>query len=105
MLTRVVEVDNLDRTGKMEPGQVPDPLGAVAQDDFLCGATPAAFPSFQVEPFAKLLSGFDGPGVGSGMTIPNGEAFLVPGSLGEHATQLGFAIRDPHSTTYTGAIE
>ena len=91
MLAGVIKIDDLDRTGKMELRQIPNPFGSVAHDNFLFGATPAALPSLQVKPFPKLLGGFDGPGVGGGIRIANGEALLIPGSLGEYASQLGFA--------------
>src|SRR5579862_4896636 len=91
MLARVIEVDDLDRTGKMEFGQIPNPLGPIAHDDLLLGATPTALPSLQIEPSPELLSGFDGPGVGSGIQIANGVAFLIPSSLGKYTSQLGFA--------------
>ena len=78
----MIEIDDLDGAGKMWLGQIPDPFGPVAHDDLLFGATPAALPSFQIEPLAKLLGGFDGAGVGGGIRIADGVALLVPGWFG-----------------------
>jgi hypothetical protein len=44
----------------MRVGVIPDPLGAIAHDDFLLRAAPAAIPGFQVNAFTKLLGGLDG---------------------------------------------
>jgi hypothetical protein len=41
MLAGVIEVDDLDPTGKMKFRQIPDPFGPVAHDHLLFGATPA----------------------------------------------------------------
>ena len=72
-------------------GQIPDPFGAVADDDLLLGAAPAAFPGLDVEPLAELLGVLDGAGVGGGIGVANGIAFFVPRGLREHAAELGFA--------------
>ena len=55
VLAGVIEIDDLHRAREMQLGQIPDPFGAVAQDDFLFRAAPAALPGFQVDPFAKLF--------------------------------------------------
>src|SRR4051794_38717768 len=68
--------------------QIPDPFGPVTQDDLLFCAAPAALPGLHVEPLAKLFGGLDGTGVGGGIGIADGEALLVPGGLGEDASQL-----------------
>jgi hypothetical protein len=41
-------------------GQVPDPFGAIGYNALLLCAAPAAFPSFQIEPLAKLFGGLNG---------------------------------------------
>jgi hypothetical protein len=60
----------------MEIGEVPDPFGAIAEDDFDLGSAPAAIPGFGIEGFAELLGGFDRSGVGgesgSRMAKPSG---------------------------------
>src|SRR6516225_12092570 len=91
MLAGVVEIDDLHRAGEVFVGEIPDPLRSVADDDLLFSAAPASLPGFHIKPFAKLLGGLDGTDVSRGVRIANGEAFLVPSSLGEHATQFGFA--------------
>ena len=74
----MIEIDDLHRAGKMLVGQIPDPLGSIAHDDFLFGAAPAALPGFHVEPLAKLFGGLDGAGVGSGIRIANGDSLPRP---------------------------
>lgn len=59
----MVEIDDLDSAGKMLGGEIPDPLGAIADDYLLFGAAPAAFPGFDVQPLAELLGGFDSAGI------------------------------------------
>jgi tetratricopeptide (TPR) repeat protein len=60
VLARVIEIDNLNRAGEMLLGEVPDPLGPVAHHHLCFGATPAAPPSFQIEPGAKVFGCLDG---------------------------------------------
>src|SRR5258708_25445064 len=95
MLARVIEIDDLDRAGKVLLGQIPDPLGPIAHDDLLLCAAPAALPSFHIKPFAKLIGGFDGARVGGRIPIAGGVAFPVPRNLGEHAPPLCFAPLSP----------
>ena len=71
VLARVIEIDDLNRAGKMLVGQIPDPFGSVAHDDFLFRAAPAAVPGFQIDALAKLLGGLDGAGVGGRIRIAN----------------------------------
>src|ERR1700693_2634889 len=91
MLPSVVEIDNLNRAGKMMLGQIPDPFGTIGCDDLLLCAAPATSPSFQIEPLAKLFGGLNGAGVGGGIRVADREAFLVPRGLSEHTSQLGFS--------------
>ena len=86
----MIEIDDLHRAWKMWLGKIPDPFGPIAHDDLLFRAAPAALPGFQIEALAKLFGGLDGAGVGGGIRIADGVAFLVPGGLGEHTSQLGF---------------
>ena len=77
VLAGVIEIDDLNRAREMQIGKIPDPFGAVADDDFLYRAAPAALIGFQVDSFAKLFGGLDGSGVGGGIRIADGEALLV----------------------------
>ena len=43
MLAGVEEIDDLDRAGEVLFGNVPDPFGAVADDDFLLGTLQPRF--------------------------------------------------------------
>src|SRR5215475_4145993 len=69
--------------------QIADPLSAIAEDDLLCRTAPASIPGLQIQPATKLLGGFDGADIGGGIRIADGETFLVPFGLGEHASQFG----------------
>ena len=85
------KIDDLDGTGKVLFGEIPDPSGTVAHHDLLFRATPAAVPGFQLEALAKLLGCFNGAGIGSGGGIAEGEAFLIPISL---LTDAGFTTEE-----------
>src|SRR5437016_6730147 len=90
MLARVIQINNLHRARKMLLSKIPDPFGPIAYDHLLFRAAPAAFPGFHVNSLSKLLGGLDGAGVGSGVRIADRVALLVPGGLGEDASQLYF---------------
>jgi hypothetical protein len=72
-------------------GKVPNPFGSVANDDLLLGTAPAAFPGFDVESLAELLSVLDGADIGCRIWVANGIAFFVPLGLREYAAKLGLA--------------
>ena len=82
VLARMIQIDDLNRARKMQVGKIPDPFGAVADDDFLFRATPAALLGLQVDSFAKLIGVLDGASVGGGIGIADGVALLVPRGLG-----------------------
>jgi hypothetical protein len=66
VLAGVPDIDDLYGASKMLIGDVPDPLGTVAQYNFLLGPVPTPLPSFSLEARAKKFGGFDCPGVGGG---------------------------------------
>ena len=72
MLAGMIEIDDLDRAGKVLIGDVPDPVGAIADDDFGWGAVPSAVPGLGIDPKAELFGGFDGADVGGGIGIAHG---------------------------------
>jgi hypothetical protein len=84
MLPSMVEVDNLLGSGKVFGDQIPDPFRSVPDDHLLSGSAPTALESFPIDALAKFGCVFDGPGVGSGIRIAEGEAFLVPAGLREY---------------------
>jgi len=57
MLTGMIEVDNLDRTGEVFIGDIPDPFGSIANDDFLLRAAPTTPGGFQIDAFSKFSGG------------------------------------------------
>jgi hypothetical protein len=64
------QIDDLNGSGKVIFGDVPDPFCAIADDDLLFGTTPATLPGLDVEPFAKPLGGFNRTAVGGGVGSP-----------------------------------
>jgi len=117
VLSGVIEIDDLDRTGEVLLSQVPDPFGTIADDDLGLCPIPTAFESLDIEALAEVLGRFDGTDVGSGIIIPDREAFVIARGLREHTPQFdlagsgwlarvfsfpsgGFLLRDGH----TGAI-
>ena len=85
----MIQVDDLNRTGEMFFGDVPDPFRTIADDNFLLCAAPTALPGFDIKSLAELLRTFDGSGVGCRIEIANRKAFFVPASLREHTAELG----------------
>src|ERR1019366_9389466 len=88
---RVKEIDNLNRAWEVPVGEIPDPFGAVAENDFLLCAAPALLPRFQVEPLAELLGRFNRTDVGGRSRVADGVACGVAFGLGEHAAQFGLS--------------
>ena len=79
VLASVVEIDDVNGSGKMLVREVPNPFGSIGDNDFLNGAAPAAIPGFQINSFAELGGRFDGSGVGCGVRIPDGIPVFVMG--------------------------
>lgn len=69
MLARVIEIDNLNGSRKVQSDKVPNSFGAVAQHDPLEGPAPAPPPSFRTDSSAKLFCALDRPGVRRGIRI------------------------------------
>ena len=71
VLARMVEVHNLNRAGKVDGADLPDPFGAVARTFSRPAASPAGKPPYKS--VAKLLGGLDGAdiGGGTGRTCPS----------------------------------
>jgi hypothetical protein len=59
----VVEIDDLDGAREVLVGEIPDPQGAVAEDDGLLGAPAAATDGLGEDATCELLGGFDGADV------------------------------------------
>src|SRR6266699_1124985 len=74
----------------MQGHKIPNPFGAVTDHDLLECAAPAASAGFPIDSTTKLFRTLDGSGVGGGIGIADGIAFLIPRRLGEDASQLGF---------------
>src|SRR6185436_3559890 len=90
VLASMPDVNNLDRASKVLVGNVPDPLGPIAQHNFLLGPIPAALPSFDVETTAKQFGGFDCSGVGGRACVPNRSPFRIGRGLSEDRPQFDF---------------
>src|SRR3984957_3668383 len=85
------KIDDLNGAGEMFVGDVPDPLGAVADHDFFLRAVPAMIPGVQVHASAEFSGGFNGSGVGGRIRIAKRIALWVPRRLRETASQLDLA--------------
>src|SRR5947209_4519489 len=72
-------------------GYVPDPFGAVSDDDFLLRALPAPIPGFQIDSRPELACRFDGGDVRRRVGIADGVAFPVPSSLGKNTPDFCLA--------------
>lgn|SRR5215831_10017123 len=78
MLASVVQIDNLDGSRKVQGDKIPNPFRAVADDHLLECTAPATFPSFSIDSPAKLFRALDRSGIGGGIGIADGRAFLIP---------------------------
>jgi len=71
-------------------GDIPDPLGAIAQHHLLFGAIPTPFEGFGIKPAPKQLGRFNCPGVSGGSGIPNRSTLWVGCGLGEDRPEFDF---------------
>jgi hypothetical protein len=69
VLAGMIEIDDPNRTGEVDVGQIPDPFGSIADDDFLLRMVPSSVPGFQIKALAELFGGLDGSGIGSRIRI------------------------------------
>ena len=91
VLAGVIEIENLNCAGEVLVGDIPDPYGAIADNDFLDRTVPASVPGFQIKAIAKLLGRFNRSDEGGRILVADGAAFLVPCGLREYASQLDLA--------------
>src|SRR6266853_199828 len=91
MLPGMIKIDDLNGAGEVLVGQIPDPDGSVADDDFELGPLPSSAPSFAIDAEAELLGGFDGAHISSGLGVADRPSFVVNGGLREHATEFTLA--------------
>jgi hypothetical protein len=86
MVPSVIEIFDLGGAGELLLTDVPDPVGAVAHDDFDLCAAPATLMGFGVDAAGELSGCLDGSGVSRGILIARGPALVVRGGLSEDAT-------------------
>src|SRR5438552_14859967 len=91
MLPGMIQIHDLNGSGKMLAGQIPDPHRPVSDYHFHSGPFPASAPSLRIDAKAELFGGLDGSYVGGGVRLADGPAFRVYGGLCERATQLALA--------------
>src|SRR5512139_478194 len=91
MLPGMIQIHDLNGTGEVLVGQIPDPDCPICKDHFDRGPFPASAPSLRIEAKAELFGGFDGCYVGGGVRVADGPAFLVHGGLREHAAEFALA--------------
>lgn len=88
MFTGLVEVEDLDASGEVEAGVLPDPGGTVAEvDRRLCGGVAAA-QGFGTQLGAGGAAVIESADVGGGGFVAQGLTVFVGGGLGEDAPQL-----------------
>src|SRR5947207_12336208 len=68
----MIEIDDLDGSGKMQVGHIPDPDGSVSENHFEHGPLPTSEPSFRVDAKTERLRGLDGSHVGGGIRVADG---------------------------------
>src|SRR5664280_1930818 len=91
MLPGMIQIHDLNRTGEVLVGQIPNPDGPISQDHFDRGPLPTSAPSLRIDAEAELFGGFDGAYVAGGVRVADRPAFLVHGGLREHAAELALA--------------
>ena len=90
MFARVKVIDNLNCAGEVLVGEIPDPLGAIADNDLPFRAAPAPVPSVQVKAFAELFGRLNCAHVGGRIGVADGETFFIAPGLREHASKFDF---------------
>ena len=103
MLPGMIQIHDLNGSGKVLVGQIPDPDSPVSNDHFERGPLPTSAPSLGIDAEAELFGGFDGSYVGGGVGVADGPAFLVHGGLREHAAELALACAGALSLDPAGA--
>src|SRR5260221_462726 len=103
----MIEIDDLDGSGKVQGGHIPDPDGSVSEDHFEHGPLPTSAPSLGVDAEAERLGRLDRSHVGGGIGVADGPPFMVHHGLYEHAAQLALArggtlALDPAGTALRG---
>jgi hypothetical protein len=99
----VVVVDDLGGLGQDFVGHVPDPPGAVAEEDELAHVVGAAAAGLGVHQGAELLDRVEGVHVAGGVRIAHRVALLELG-LGEQAGQLDLAGAGPAVLALAGPV-
>src|SRR5262249_57649285 len=92
VLTRVIEIHNLDRTGEVFIGDIPDPWSPIADYDLPLRPIPAATMRFGIHASAKRCGRFNRSSVGCRIVIAYWTSFLVGGGLGKDTAQLNVSV-------------
>src|SRR5712691_9272983 len=87
----MIEIDDLDGSGKVPVGLIPDQDGSVSEGHFEHGPLPTSAPSLRVDAEAERLGGLDGSHLGGGIRVADGPPFLVDPGLYEHTAELALA--------------
>src|SRR5260370_34984279 len=87
----MIEIDDLDGSGKVPVGLIPDPDGSVSEGHFEQGPLPTSAPSLRVHAEAERLGGLDGSHVGGGIRVADGPPCMVHHGLCEHAAEFALA--------------
>ena len=103
MFAGVVEVDDLGRFGEALVGEVPDPAGAVADDDELPDVVAAAAAGFGLEEVGEVLDRLEGGQVAGRVGVADRMPVVVGAGLGEQGGEFGFAGAGAPVGAFAGA--
>src|SRR5882724_2466844 len=91
MLAGMIEIDDWNRAREVPTGDIPDPLGSVADDHLLLRPAPAAFPGFSVDARAERFGRFNCADISGGGFVSHRPAFRIGRGLSEDAAQFDLA--------------
>src|SRR5665213_2243990 len=102
MLPGMIKIDDLHGTRKMQIGQIPDPDGPVADNDFDDGPLPTSAPGLGINAEIKLFSGFDSTHIRCGIRVADGPSILICGGLGVYGAEFAFTCAGTLSVCPSG---
>src|ERR1700742_2609732 len=103
MFARMVEIDDLNRAGKMPVGKIPDPVRAIAHDNPDRGPVPTPMVGFRIDTEPEVLGGLDSADISGGILIAHRPALIIDAGLGKHAAQFAFSGTRRLARRSTGA--
>ena len=90
MLTRVIEIDNVNCGGEVLLSQVQDPERGGAEDNHLGSTVEPPPHCLGADAWTELPHRLDRAHIGGRLRIADGSSVIVAGRLSEHTRELGF---------------